>query len=188
MNERIRLLQVWIALKEQLHPFLLSTCPLLWRYHQGIAGARKQFWQSVAIRQPFRNVCLVLADGLASALVLLAFLSPLETFLVLLCQLCLEELTLLVLLLLSLFLVLEAQFLHGVCSELLHVESIKCDGGIWEALKYNLVHSFREVHCNLTHLASQIPMNPHKCSDHILNLRSAYDGNQSSLASMGILV
>ena len=86
------------------------------------------------------------------------------------------------------FLVLEAQFLHGVCSELLHVESIKCDGGIWEALKYNLVHSFREVHCNLTHLESQIPMNPHKCSDHILNLRSAYDGNQSSLASMGILV
>ena len=188
MHNGIRFLKVRITLKQELHPFLLSGCPFVARDHERIAAAGDEFRYGITIAQPLRDKGLILADRLASSLVFLVLLAAFKALLILFLQLLLEELSLFVLGLLFLLLMLEPEFLHGVCNQLLHVESVKGDCDIWEALHHNLMHTFREVHRNLAYLATQVPVNMHDSLYHVLNLGTAYDCHKRTFTAVSVLV
>ena len=82
----------------------------------------------------------------------------------------------------------QTQFLHGIRDKLLHVESVKRNVRIWEALQYYLMHTLGEVHRYFSYLGAQIPVNLHQRIYDILHSGAADDGYKGTLATMSVLV
>src|SRR5574344_1522715 len=148
MTKAIGCFYVRIFFKEYCRTLFLSVCPFFGRFKKQIARAYQQFLACVAIWIP-------------------------EWYIILSTQLCF--LHLIVCLLDGIPTMLDAQFLNGVTSQFLNMESVNNTAGFGEGNPHNLTHGLRQVKRDFLHGIALMLINTLKHSYHVLRLCACND-------------